>query len=416
MLKIRPGYLNLIKYTVIIGWLFILFLVSINYLDRINEVMIYLGVYTIFLMIVLRNKPSLNLEFVLLLAFGTAYFFIYIQYRDYTTWTYVKYWLGSPMMYFMGKSFISLKTKSFFKWIIYIVVFGLFIYAGLNMIDYVKEYATGSGPRYVYEFWKGHMINAPLMGVYITPMGTLIIYNLFHLNFKKDIVLKIIHLILFGLSIYFTIILANRSYFLIVPIVFVCMYLLQLVLNKFKMLKPTFIATVFIGLIYYAYRFDFLGVKTFIIDTDWYVRIIKTMENGLLSDGRFKVYPFIRDQFDLYPLGGYQMDLGGIVYAHNLWLDVLFAVGLYPFYMLVAYSALTLFTLFKLNIAKNIDISVKLLVSSVFLGFTLNFMVEPILEGVPYVFFLFCLINGATYEYVKVSRIEEKLAKLQTIA
>ena len=403
-MKIRKEYVDAIQYTAIIGWIFILFLVSMNYLNLINEVIVRFGIYSLFMLIVLWKKPTFNLEFILLLAFTTSYFFIYIQYRDYSKWSHIELWFGAPMMYFMGKNFITPKSIKFFKWLIYAVVFGLFMYASLNMIDYVKEYAAGSGPRIAYDFWVGHMIGAPLMGVYITPVALLLTYNLFHLNWKKDLFIKIVHFISFGLSVYFTILLQNRSYFFIVSIVFVLMFLLQIVLNKFKMLKPTFIAVVFIGIIYFSYKFNVFGIQTFIVDTAWYTRVIKTIENGILIDGRFTIYPLVRDQFKLYPLGGYQMDLGGLVYAHNLWLDILYAVGRYPFFIFVGYTLLTITTIVRINFNKHIDTSIKILISSVYLGFTLNFMVEPIIEGVPYVLIIFCLVNGATYEYLKMTR------------
>ncbi|MCF7931500.1 MAG: hypothetical protein K9L02_08335, partial [Acholeplasmataceae bacterium] len=139
-----------------------------------------------------------------------------------------------------------------------------------------------------------------------------------------------------------------------------------------------------------------------IIDTLWYGRIIRTIDTGILSDGRFKVYGLIGPQLFLYPLGGYQMDIASLGYAHNLWLDVLYAVGTYGFFPLVAYTLLTFSTLGRMIASKKIDAGIKVLVTSIFIGFILNFSVEPILEGVPYIYFLFCLINGATYQYLIV--------------
>lgn len=400
-MKINPNIKKYGQMIVIIGWLLLLFLISLNYLNIINELMVRFLWYTGFLVIVLWHKPTFNLEFVLLLAFGTAYFFLYIQYRDYSKWTHIKYWLGAPGMYLLGKTFITQKTLSYYRWVIFAVVFGLFSYASLNMINYIYDENLGEGTRVAYDFWVGHAINAPLMGVYITGIGTLTIYNVFHLKWKKDWFIKIIQFAGLLLSIYYSIMLANRTYFLILMLLTTCLVLMEIILNFKKSIIPLLSITGAVLLIYGAYQINLFGMTQFIEGTLWFRRVIRTLDRGIWVDPRFDIYPLVWEQFKLYPLGGYQMDLGPLVYAHNLWLDVLFAVGHYPFYMITAYTALTLFTLVRMFISKHITLAIKMMALSVTLGYYINFMVEPILEGVPYIFFLICLINGATFEYVK---------------
>ncbi len=391
----------------IIGWLFILFLITINFLNQINDVMVNFLYYTLFLVVLLKHKVTFNLEFVVLLTFATIYFFIYRNYRDVTKWTHVKYWLGAPGMYLMGKLFISQKTEKWFQWVIYTVTFGLFFYGFLNMLNYVQA-ETPEGTRFAFDFWDGFMMNAPLMGVYFTGFSTLLIYNIFHLSIKKHWYLKLIQLFGMGLTVYFIILLANRTYFIVTILVFIIMFFIASAINRFKVLYPTLIVVVLIGIIYYGYQFNVFNVQTTLEATRWYRRIILTMENGILSDGRFKVYPLIREQLFLYPAGGYQLDLGGLHYAHNLWLDILHAVGTYGFFPFLGYTALIIYTLIRLSFSYYVPKGIKVLVISVYIGYFLNFSVEPILEGVPYIFFLFCLINGATYQYYKV-RVHMKI-------
>lgn len=400
-MKINPKIKKYGQMIAIIGWLLLLFLISLNFLNIINELMVRFLWYTGFLVIILWHKPTFNLEFVLLLAFGTAYFFLYIQYRDYSKWTHIKYWLGAPGMYLLGKTFITQKTLPYYRWVIFAVVFGLFSYASLNMIDYIYDENLGEGTRVAYDFWVGHAINAPLMGVYITGIGTLTIYNVFHLKWKKDWFIKIVQFVGLFLSIYYSIMLANRTYFYILMLLTGVLVLMEIILNFKKSIIPL-LSIVGVGLlIYWAYQINLFGMTQFIEGTLWFRRVIRTLDRGIWVDPRFEIYPLVWEQFKLFPLGGYQMDLGPLVYAHNLWLDVLFAVGHYPFYMITTYTALTLFTLVRMFISKHITLAIKMMALSVTLGYYINFMVEPILEGVPYIFFLICLINGATFEYVK---------------
>ena len=81
-------------------------------------------------------------------------------------------------------------------------------------------------------------------------------------------------------------------------------------------------------------------------------------------------------------------------YVHNLWLDVLYATGLIPFFFLIIYTFKSITNLIRLIIQKNTDVELKIFIFSIYTGFFLNFMVEPILEGVPYMFLSFCIING----------------------
>jgi hypothetical protein len=138
--------------------------------------------------------------------------------------------------------------------------------------------------------------------------------------------------------------------------------------------------------------------------SDWYARAMILVDQGILSDPRFPVYPLVRDQFFDYPLGGFQMDISGLDYAHNLWMDVLYAVGIYPFFLLAIYTVLTGITMVQVIFTKVIRKNVKILIFSLYIAYSINFMSEPILEGIPYVFLLFCLINGLTYQYLKVRK------------
>ncbi|MDO9629844.1 MAG: hypothetical protein Q7I99_08065, partial [Acholeplasmataceae bacterium] len=59
--------------------------------------------------------------------------------------------------------------------------------------------------------------------------------------------------------------------------------------------------------------------------------------------------------------------------------------------------------------SKFINKNTKVLVVSIFVAMNLHFMVEPILDGVPYLFSMFCLINGLTYQYL-ITRNKMKIS------
>lgn len=401
-MKISDSIKNIIRSVVILGWLIFLFLISISFYNQINLLMVLFLLYTFIVIICFRSKITFNLEFVLLLAFGTAYFFTYVRYNDYSRWTHVKYFLGAPGMYFIGKAIITEKTMKYFKAAILVIVFGLFLYAFTAIIPALIANSF-QDLSVVNDFWDGFLIGSTTISIYYTGIGALIVYNIFHLNSKKGLLVRILHIVALGLSIYFAIIMARRTFFIISAIVLILMLLAELVLSKKKAIKPLIVTVVLLAIIVIVIRYDIFDIKTFIVSSRWYVRYLRTLEIGLLNDPRFQVYGLVRGHLFTYPFGGYQMDIGNLPYAHNLWLDVLYAVGYYSFFPLVAFSLLSFTTLIRLLLHKHISNDIKILVASLFIAYNLHFMVEPIIEGYAYPFFQFILINGMTYQYLLIA-------------
>lgn len=125
---------------------------------------------------------------------------------------------------------------------------------------------------------------------------------------------------------------------------------------------------------------------------------------SLREDPRILVYSRALSQMFDFPFGGYRMNLG-LAYAHNLWIDVLYAAGLIPFLFLLTYTLKSIINLISiLNIDSMNNKDFKIFIFSIFVGYLLNFMVEPILEGVPYMFLSFCLFNGMIRKYLDVCK------------
>ena len=124
---------------------------------------------------------------------------------------------------------------------------------------------------------------------------------------------------------------------------------------------------------------------------------------SLKEDPRKMVYQRALSQMFDYPFGGYKMSLG-LKYAHNLWIDVLYATGLIPFFFLVLYTIKSIQNIISIINNKTVDLQFKIVIFSIFSGCFLNFMVEPILEGVPFMFILFCLFNGMTRKYLDICK------------
>ena len=101
------------------------------------------------------------------------------------------------------------------------------------------------------------------------------------------------------------------------------------------------------------------------------------------------------------------MELAGLNYAHNVWLDLANAAGVIPFVALVGYTILSFFDLIKLLKSAYVSQGIKYAASGIYLAFVLYYMIEPALEAnilylIPWIY-----INGIIYGFnQEVSRFQ----------
>ena len=124
---------------------------------------------------------------------------------------------------------------------------------------------------------------------------------------------------------------------------------------------------------------------------------VLTRDGGILNNIRFKGQICAIRQLFTYPMGGYQMYLAGMQYAHNIWLDTANAAGLIPFTALVLYTLLSVYDLMKLLFKTDISQEIKYAMSGIYVAFFLYYMIEPALEAnilflIPWIF-----LNGVIY-------------------
>ena len=66
------------------------------------------------------------------------------------------------------------------------------------------------------------------------------------------------------------------------------------------------------------------------------------------------------------------------------------------------YTIGTIKTLIRFLKSKFIQNNIKYIILSIYFGLTLNFMTEPILDGVPYMFVMMCILNGVTKKVLEL--------------
>lgn len=134
------------------------------------------------------------------------------------------------------------------------------------------------------------------------------------------------------------------------------------------------------------------------------------LQSGLLNEDLFMAYAERNEETDIasggdrfwrwgeaihhmfaYPLGWSTMRIKDY-YVHNLWLDVARVAGIIPFLCLMIATILSVKDVFKIYKAIPTILTTMLIV--IYLCFFISSMVEPVIEGFPLYFYLFCMVWG----------------------
>ena len=117
-------------------------------------------------------------------------------------------------------------------------------------------------------------------------------------------------------------------------------------------------------------------------------------DGGIFNNVRFAAQRLAIQQLFVYPMGGFQMDLGSIHQAHNVWLDIANAAGLIPFFSFLAYTLYVLRELIMLVRKKDIISETKLILLGIYVTFMMFYFLEPALEASIHLMTPWIFVNG----------------------
>lgn len=384
-------------------FLLLLFLFSLNIFNKGNIIFIVLIANALIIGILNGNRISFNRGFIYITFFSISYFIIFQYYRDINLYTIFIFLFAPITAYAVGQLVVS-QSFALIRKYIYTITFGNFLHGILNVIYTTISFGFSiyfSGLRDFPDIWSRENFTATLQGTYYTLSATLLFYSL--VIRKENLLLSYIIIVMVFLSLIVSAIMGNRTLLFIFGIVFMVSLVIYFIIEKRKKRVVTiFMFICFLIIVFYSlYAINFIGLREIVENS----LLVGRMKNsGTQNDPRFSAYFLVFKQLFDYPVGGYKMYLGGLKYAHNLWLDVVFATGLVPFIFLILFTINTSITIYNVIKQSSLPISFRLLSFSIYAGYILNFMVEPILEGVPIMFISFCLINGMLSKFLILQR------------
>lgn len=225
--------------------------------------------------------------------------------------------------------------------------------------------------------------------VVISLVGTLLVAN-YKPNERK---FKVAFILLFCVAIFCVMRLGSRTGLIIAAtsiIIATCYNW-----SQYKLKYKVFLLIIFSISAFFIYSV-FAVLDEYLIFT-FFMDRVNDSESGISTlGGRSQRWEYFWDTAWEYPLGAFSINKD--YYAHNIWLDAARVAGIVPFFSLVIMTLGVIYNTYKLLINNRISKFFKTVVLLISFSIILQFSVEPVLEGVPMLFILFCLLWGMTKE------------------
>lgn len=113
-----------------------------------------------------------------------------------------------------------------------------------------------------------------------------------------------------------------------------------------------------------------------------------------MEDSRSQLLFTVLERIFEHPLGNVDQYYDTFHYAHNFWVDIGRQVGILPMVLYIIYTIIVFKDVYKIHRASDIKINTKILIVGVYFSCISIFMIEPILEGNPWLFYSLCIIDG----------------------
>ena len=297
------------------------------------------------------------------------------------------------LCYLMGFSFIDderlesdggVSYKSFY-WFVGVISAGPFVHYVFNWIK-----NGNADERNTVDLWTNSVMAATGQAALACLPLALAVACLF---MKSNKGLKFLAFASLVLIVMYNLVLAGRTLIALLLIAVVGALVHQLCGMKKGRLRLLLLLLIIVLLLVFIYQINLLGVRDYVESSSLYARFFGEHAMDLDEDGRLnkKIY-FLTNMFS-YPFGGANMreQMG---YAHDIYLDTYDEAGIFAFAAILIYIVASLIRMIKCVKDKTLPFQFRQVVFCVYLLLYIEFMVEPILQGMPWLFASFCLIDG----------------------
>ena len=164
-----------------------------------------------------------------------------------------------------------------------------------------------------------------------------------------------------------------------------------------------------LGLALLIYNNDIIGINRIFEGSNFYNRFFGDAWQGLLDDGRLDLkFKYLKYLWD-YPFGGERIRAIVGNYAHDLYLDTYDQYGVFAFLSICVYMVLSLVRMYRFLRFSNVSFEIKQIAFCVSVALNIQFWLEPIIQGVPFLLIAYCMVDGV------VSAVLENNSTLEVV-
>lgn len=370
-----------------LAFLLLLFLFAVDFLDLSG--MLIAGIILLFLFL---RLPDIRFDTGarLLVLFSGFYFGSVAYYEGLTIDVVIKFAVAPWGCYLLGYNLRLYNRSMSVTDYALVVAFGFFIHGMLNLVAGIQVFGASLNNNYrqAFDFWQRRTISVTTASLYYTPFTVMAIGAIFHSRRK---LVKLISLVSVGLGLYASMIYQNRTLILAVGLVMglnVLMVTRDGDARKKRRVYIALAAAVFAVVVAFAANLG--GIRDTILNSSLFNRM-----SGDKQDRTTIWLSFIFGEAWKYPFGGTRAVLyNNKPFVHNMWLDCFRRGGFFPFVFLVSFTLRSVRDALAFGRLGKLTGEETGVILSLLAGTALSFMVEPVIEANPYVFYLPLLVIG----------------------
>lgn len=357
------------------------------------------GGLNVVLYAILYKKTGFDIHSILLLLGMVVYAFIYQRYfpEEVTTKWVTGTALCMPAAYLWGRLLLSNCEENVEKQlsiVIWILVLGMLLHGALNAWAGWREGIFDSGKRVWSDYWTKKDLPATQHVFFFIPVVS-VVFVVFFMKWWKSIVI----LFFVAGSLWFNIVTKSRTIVgslgcAVIWGVILCIYLNRR--NK-KALKGMAAGGTALLIILIVAILIYVKKNMPIQESKMYYFLFER-GGGIFHNVRFQAQLGVIRQMGIFWAGGRRMELN-LYYAHNVWLDMYNAGGIVPFLLFSGYTILSLIDVIKIIVNEKASAKIKMLISSLWLGFVAYYMIEPALDANVLWVAYWCFLGGVIRTY-----------------
>ena len=311
--------------------------------------------------------------------------------------------LAYPLAYCAGLNFLSEKenlekSEKQLRTAIIVVSIGPFIRFLLNFLSNMGKAVD----RSTNDFWTGEALAATIQAALSLMVLVVAIVTLFTNARGRHKALSV--LILVAIFIY-NLTLAGRTLFVMLALIFMVSLLFLMIKgnrrsNKYKTLL---VITIVILIVAVLYNINAFGIQDAFESSNFYDRFFGQWGKDLDEDSRMNNKMEYLANFSRSIWGGVRLR-PYYGYAHDIFLDTYDEAGIFALIAMLLFIGSAVVRLVSCLQNRLFKFETQQLILAMYFAMLVQFMIEPILQGLAWLFMLFCFIHGMVTRLDKTSR------------